>query len=151
MPSVSSPSSRTKSEDPPSPERVLAELPIRSKLDELLKLARGRQRVLVLTHDNPDPDSIASAVALAFLLEKRAGVEARVVYGGIIGRSENLALVKVLRLPISPVSQVVFDEHDLLALVDTQPPVGNHSVPAQYPVEVVLDHHPLREDRKSVV
>jgi hypothetical protein len=69
--------------------------------------------VLVLTHDNPDPDSIASAVALAFLLEKRTAVEARVVYGGIIGRSENLALVKVLRLPISPVSQVVFDEHDL--------------------------------------
>ena len=102
--------------------------------------------MLVLTHDNPDPDSIASAVALAFLLEKRAGVEARVVYGGIIGRSENLALVKVLRLPISPVSQVVFDEHDLLALVDTQPPVGNHSVPAQYPVEVVLDHHPLRDE-----
>jgi nanoRNase/pAp phosphatase (c-di-AMP/oligoRNAs hydrolase) len=146
MPSASSSSSRSKAEDPPSPERALAELPVRSKLDELLKLARGRQRVLVLTHDNPDPDSIASAVALAFLLEKRAGVEARVVYGGIIGRAENLALVKVLRLPISPVSQVVFDEHDLLALVDTQPPVGNHSVPAQYPVEVVLDHHPLRDE-----
>ncbi len=85
-------------------------------------------------------------MALAFLLEKRAGVEARVVYGGIIGRAENLALVKVLRLPIVPVSQVVFDEHDLLALVDTQPPVGNHSVPARYPVEVVLDHHPLRDE-----
>ncbi|MGZ6080616.1 MAG: DHH family phosphoesterase, partial [Myxococcaceae bacterium] len=145
MPSASSSSTRSKVEDPPSPERVLAELPVRSKLDELLKLARGRKRVLVLTHDNPDPDSIASAVALAFLLEKRAGVEARVVYGGIIGRSENLALVKVLRLPIAPVSQVVFDEHDLLALVDTQAPVGNHSVPARYPVEVVLDHHPLRD------
>ena len=76
MPSASSSSTRSKAEDPPSPERVLAELPVRSKLDELLKLARGRKRVLVLTHDNPDPDSIASAVALAFLLEKRAGVEA---------------------------------------------------------------------------
>jgi nanoRNase/pAp phosphatase (c-di-AMP/oligoRNAs hydrolase) len=146
MPSVSPTSSRTKAEDPPSPERALAELPVLSKLDELLKLARGRRRALVLTHDNPDPDSIAAAVALAFLLEKRAGVEARVVYGGIIGRSENLALVKVLRLPIVPVSQVVFDEHDLLALVDTQPPVGNHSVPARYPVEVVVDHHPLRDE-----
>jgi nanoRNase/pAp phosphatase (c-di-AMP/oligoRNAs hydrolase) len=146
MPSASPSSTRSKSEEPPSPERALAELPVRTKLDELLKLARGRQRALVLTHDNPDPDSLASAVALAFLLEKRAGVEARVVYGGIIGRAENLALVKVLRLPIVPVSQVVFDEHDLLALVDTQPPVGNHSVPARYPVEVVVDHHPLRDE-----
>jgi nanoRNase/pAp phosphatase (c-di-AMP/oligoRNAs hydrolase) len=146
MPSASPSSTRSKSEEPPSPERALAELPVRTKLDELLKLARGRQRALVLTHDNPDPDSLASAVALAFLLEQRAGVEARVVYGGIIGRAENLALVKVLRLPIVPVSQVVFDEHDLLALVDTQPPVGNHSVPARYPVEVVVDHHPLRDE-----
>jgi nanoRNase/pAp phosphatase (c-di-AMP/oligoRNAs hydrolase) len=146
MPSASPSSTRSKSEEPPSSERALAELPVRTKLDELLRLARGRQRALVLTHDNPDPDSLASAVALAFLLEKRAGVEARVVYGGIIGRAENLALVKVLRLPITPVSQVVFDEHDLLALVDTQPPVGNHSVPARYPVEVVVDHHPLRDE-----
>jgi nanoRNase/pAp phosphatase (c-di-AMP/oligoRNAs hydrolase) len=146
MPSASPSSTRSKSEEPPSPERPLGELPVRTKLDELLRLARGRQRALVLTHDNPDPDSLASAVALAFLLEKRAGVEARVVYGGIIGRAENLALVKVLRLPIVPVSQVVFDEHDLLALVDTQPPVGNHSVPARYPVEVVVDHHPLRDE-----
>jgi len=44
------------------------------------------------------------------------------------------------------VSQVIFDEHDLLALVDTQPPVGNHSVPARYPVEVIIDHHPLRDE-----
>ena len=76
----------------------------------------------------------------------RAGVEAHVAYGGIIGRSENLALVKVLQLPVVPVSQVVFDEYDLLGLVDTQPPVGNHSVPARYPVDVVLDHHPLRDE-----
>src|SRR5262249_11292759 len=146
MPSVSPSSTRSKGEEPPSSERPLAELPVRSKLEELLRVARGRQRALVLTHDNPDPDSLASAVALAFLLEKRAGVEAQVVYGGILGRAGTLALVKVLRLPIVPVSQVVFDEHDLLALVDTQPPVGNHSVPARYPVEVVIDHHPLRDE-----
>ena len=146
MPSVSPSSTRSKGEEPPSSERPLAELPVRNKLEELLRVARGRQRALILTHDNPDPDSLASAVALAFLLEKRAGLEVQVVYGGIIGRAENLALVKVLRLPIVPVSQVVFDEHDLLALVDTQPPVGNHSVPARYPVEVIIDHHPLRDE-----
>jgi hypothetical protein len=56
MPSASSSSTRSKAEDPPSPERVLAELPVRSKLDELLKLARGRKRVLVLTRQS-DLDS----------------------------------------------------------------------------------------------
>jgi nanoRNase/pAp phosphatase (c-di-AMP/oligoRNAs hydrolase) len=136
-------SSRVKSEEPP--ERPLSDLSARDKLEALLKLVQGRKRALILTHDNPDPDSLAAAVALAFLLEKRAGLEAQVAYGGIIGRSENLALVKVLHLPVSPVSQVVFDEYDLLGLVDTQPPTGNHSVPARYPVDVVVDHHPLRD------
>ncbi len=130
---------------PPGAERAFAKLPPREKLDALLRMAKGRRSALVLTHDNPDPDSIAAAVALAELLERKAGVPAQVGYGGIIGRAENLALVKVLRLPIVPISQIVFDDHDLLALVDTQPPVGNHSVPARYPVDVVLDHHPLRD------
>ncbi|HXX31591.1 MAG TPA: DHHA1 domain-containing protein [Myxococcaceae bacterium] len=136
-------SSRVKSEEPP--ERPLADLPVRDKLEALLELGRTRTRAVILTHDNPDPDSLAAAVALAFLLEKKAGLEAHVAYGGIIGRSENLALVKVLRLPVSPVSQVVFDEYDLVGVVDTQPSTGNHSIPARYPVDVVVDHHPLRD------
>lgn len=124
----------------------VADLSPHQKLDRLLREARGKRRALVLTHDNPDPDSLAAAVALAHLFERRADLEARVGYGGIIGRAENIAFVKVLRLPVSPVSQIVFEEHDLLALVDTQPPVGNHSLPAQYPADVVIDHHPLRDE-----
>ena len=73
-------------------------------------------------------------MALALLLEKRAGVEARVGYGGIIGRAENLALREgAAAARQSRCRQVVFDEYDLLALVDTQPSVGNHSLPAQLP------------------
>src|SRR5262245_11988850 len=113
-----------------APPGALGELPPREKLERLLRVARGRRRALVLTHDNPDPDSIASAVGLAHVLEERAGLEARVGFGGIIGRAENAAMVKVLKLALSPISQIVFDEHDLLALVDTQPSVGNHSLPA---------------------
>ncbi len=64
------------------------------------------------------------------MLEQRAGVPAQVAYGGIIGRAENIAFVKVLKLPVVPVSQVVFDEFDLIALVDTQQSIGNHSLPA---------------------
>lgn len=128
----------------------VAELPTSQKLERLFRLARGKKRALVLTHDNPDPDSLASAVALAHLLERKADIEARVGYGGIIGRAENIAFVKVLHLDVSPVSQLVFDEHDLIGLVDTQPPVGNHSVPPRYPVDLVIDHHPLRDESLAV-
>jgi nanoRNase/pAp phosphatase (c-di-AMP/oligoRNAs hydrolase) len=109
-------------------------------------VARGKKRALILTHDNPDPDSLAAAVTLAHILERRAGLQAQVGYGGIIGRAENIAFVKVLRLPVVHVSQIDFDEYDLFGLVDTQPRVGNHSLPARLTAHVVIDHHPLRDE-----
>jgi nanoRNase/pAp phosphatase (c-di-AMP/oligoRNAs hydrolase) len=113
-------------------------------LEELLEFVGRRRRPLILTHDNPDPDSLASALALAFLFERRLHLESRIAYGGIIGRAENQAMVKVLRLPLVPVSRVIFDDHDLICLVDTQPGAGNHSLPPRYFPDVVIDHHPLR-------
>ncbi len=128
------------------PQQRIAKLPVRGKLERLLQVARGRKKALILTHDNPDPDSLAAAVTLAHILERRAGMEARVGYGGIIGRAENIAFVKVLHLPVSHVSAIDFDTYDLFGLVDTQPSVGNHSLPARLQADIVLDHHPLREE-----
>ena len=118
----------------------------RAKLDRLIEYARGHKRALILTHDNPDPDSIAAGVALAHLLERLAGVEAIVAYGGIVGRAENRALIRVLKLPVVPVARVVFDDFDLICMVDTQPEQGNHSLPARHFPDVVIDHHPERPD-----
>jgi nanoRNase/pAp phosphatase (c-di-AMP/oligoRNAs hydrolase) len=118
----------------------------RERLDRLIHYAKSHERALILTHDNPDPDSIAAGVALAHLLEKLAGVEAIVAYGGIVGRAENRALVKVLKLPVVPVSRVVFDDFDLICMVDTQPEQGNHSLPARHFPDIVIDHHPERPD-----
>ncbi|HET8734261.1 MAG TPA: bifunctional oligoribonuclease/PAP phosphatase NrnA [Anaeromyxobacteraceae bacterium] len=124
---------------------------VKERLDRLVDFARGHRRALILTHDNPDPDSIASGVALAWLLEELAGVEAVVAYGGIVGRAENRALVKVLRLPVVPLSRVSFRDYDLIAMVDTQPEQGNHSLPADHFPDVVIDHHPERPETKLAV
>ncbi|MCM2332961.1 MAG: DHH family phosphoesterase [Anaeromyxobacteraceae bacterium] len=118
----------------------------REKLDKLVSFARGHRRALILTHDNPDPDSLASGVALAWLLSTLAGVEAKVAYGGIIGRAENRALIRVLKLPVVPIARVVFDDYDLICMVDTQPEQGNHSLPPRHFPDVVIDHHPMRPD-----
>lgn len=124
----------------------------RARLDALVDLARGRKRALILTHDNPDPDSLASGVALAWLLGELAGVEAVVAFGGIVGRAENRALIKALKLPVVPLSRVIFDEYDLIAMVDTQPEQGNHSLPPAHFPDVVIDHHPERpESRLALV
>ncbi len=118
------------------------------KLARLEEVMRGARRPLVLAHDNPDPDSIASAVALAHLVRQRLGIEARVAYGGLVGRAENQAMIRELRLPLVPVSRIVFDEYDRICLVDTQPEAGNHSLPPRHFPDVILDHHPVRESSR---
>ncbi len=118
----------------------------KEKLDKLVAFAKGHRRALILTHDNPDPDSLAAGVALAWLLEALAGVEAKVAYGGIVGRAENRALIRVLKLPVVPIARVVFDDYDLICMVDTQPEQGNHSLPRRHFPDVVIDHHPMRPD-----
>ena len=71
-------------------------------------------------------------------------------YGGLIGRAENRAMVRQLRMPVLPVHRVNANEFDLLGLVDTQPEIGNHSLPdADLPV-VCIDHHPARPESEQM-
>ena len=121
-----------------------AQFALRDRLRKLLAVARAHRRALILTHDNPDPDAVASACGLAYLLEKAAGLTATAAYGGIIGRAENKALLRVLHLPIQPVARVEKGKHDLVCLVDTQPEVGNYSLASTAVPELVIDHHPAR-------
>jgi nanoRNase/pAp phosphatase (c-di-AMP/oligoRNAs hydrolase) len=128
----------------PSPPAI-HRLSAKARVDRLVKQFRGRKRALVLPHDNPDPDSLASAWALTVLLERRLGVRAEIAYGGIIGRAENLAFVKQLGVPVVPISQVQLSDYDLLGLVDTQQVVKNHALYDERVADIVIDHHPLRE------
>ncbi len=125
---------------------ALTRLSARAKVERLAKLCAGRKRGLVLPHDNPDPDSMASAWALKVLLTEKLGVPTDLAYGGIIGRAENSAFVKVLKLPIVPISQVAFEDYDLFALTDTQQVVKNHALPDSRLADIVIDHHPVREE-----
>ncbi|MDP1919037.1 MAG: DHH family phosphoesterase [Myxococcales bacterium] len=125
---------------------TVSSLTAKAKVERLRKLFKHRKRCLVLTHDNPDPDSMASAVALATVLHSRLGIPTDVAYGGIIGRAENSAFVRVLKLPILPISQIEPSQYDLFALVDTQQSVKNHSLPEGVTADIVIDHHPTRDD-----
>ncbi len=114
-------------------------------LNRLVKLAKTRERSLILTHDNPDPDAMAAAAGMAFLYEQFADLKDSVLsYGGIIGRAENRALVRHLKLPMIPFSRLKIEDFDLVTLVDTQHAAGNHSLPMSRTPDVVIDHHPLR-------
>lgn len=112
---------------------------------------RGRGRILIVTHDNPDPDALAAAVALRHLLLVQTGQDAVVAFGGIIGRSENRVMVKELEIALVSIGDLDLDQFDVVCMVDTQPGAGNNSFPAERAVHLVIDHHAPRTELQQVV
>ncbi|MDX1632855.1 MAG: DHHA1 domain-containing protein [Thermoanaerobaculia bacterium] len=106
---------------------------------------RHEGRWLVLTHDNPDPDAIASAHGMSILLRKAFGFKVTIGYGGIIGRAENREMVRTLKLKMSHLRYLNLDNYVHFALVDTQPRTGNNQLPDEIVPDLVLDHHPERK------
>ena len=109
----------------------------------------GTSKILILPHNDPDPDAIASAVALRHLLAEQAGVDGRIAYKGIIGRAENRALVRYLDYPLQRQTGPDLRQAWPIALVDTQPGAGNNALPAHVTPTIVFDHHPYREATAS--
>ncbi len=106
--------------------------------------------MLILTHDHPDPDAVASAFGLKVLLEHCFGIRSRIAYGGIIGRIENQTMVRLLDLPVNVLKpRSDFKRYKHVALVDTQPAFGNNRFPATSRADIVIDHHPVTQHPKA--
>ncbi len=128
---------------------MAAESLTQKALNKMEKIFQRRHRLLILTHDNPDPDSIASAVALKHLVRERFGIRSRVAYGGMVGRAENRAMLRLLKIKLSPIWRIRMAAYRHIALVDTQPRAGNNSLPDKAKATIVIDHHPLRKTTRA--
>lgn len=98
-------------------------------------------RLLILTHDFPDPDALASAFALQHLAKSEYGIRSRIAYGGFIARTENQSMVKTLRIPVHKVTANDFKRYKHIALVDTQLGFKNNSLPLDITPTIVIDQH----------
>jgi len=116
-----------------------------ARLDEIVEAFTGCESFLIQAHNNPDPDSIACAFALRYLVSRYTGHSAVIAFGGIVGRSENRAMVRELKIPLTPGSLLDYEAYDFTAVVDTQPGTNHTSFPEGFVPTVVIDHHPLRE------
>jgi len=129
-----------------NPSSVIADAALRAlesgeleyRAGTLASVIQGtEQRMAIVTHDNPDPDAIASAAALQAIAEE-FGVEADIVYYGDIGRQENRAFVNLLGIELTPVADADMDDYDTVALVDHTEDV---EVALGSPVDVFVGHH----------
>ncbi len=79
----------------PALERALT----RAKVDRIRAHFEGAERILILMQDDPDPDAIASALALRILLGRQR-TSAPLCTFGTITRPENLAMCKILDIEV---------------------------------------------------
>jgi nanoRNase/pAp phosphatase (c-di-AMP/oligoRNAs hydrolase) len=110
----------------------------RQRVQQYQRFFGDADRVLILTHNDPDPDAMASGLALRTIL-KRTRQTAVVGCLQPVTRPENLRMVKLLDLKIEQLQPEQLKEFDKIALVDVQP----HYFPGLLPhVDLVIDHHP---------
>ncbi len=117
----------------------------KERLEHLLDTVHGLDQLIIFPHNDPDPDAIASAVALRYLLAEKVGLTAQILYKGIIGRAENRALVRYLGHPLQPLDEITVNQATPIALIDTQPGVGNNPWTPDATTLIIVDHHPWRK------
>ena len=108
----------------------------------LLDVLADYERVLVIAHDNPDPDAIAAGWAIISLVEQRLDKPVRLVAGGAIVRAENKHMFELLAPPMDLVGDVVPGADTAAILVDCGVETTNHLAARSGVKPVgVIDHH----------
>ena len=113
-------------------------------INKLLEAVKSKRKVLIQTHNNPDPDTIAAAFALKNLLATTLKKRVTIAYMGVIGRAENKEFVKLCKIDMHYIEKLNISRYDYLILVDTQPGAGNIYETGQRLPDAVIDHHNLR-------
>ncbi|NLL12708.1 MAG: hypothetical protein GX267_04835 [Fibrobacter sp.] len=112
------------------------------KIEELKNHIIPASSVLVLTHDYPDPDCLASAFGVSDLLSFWGIKSSIISFGGFVGRAENRAMIRFLNIKTVPFVLTEIEDFEKIILVDSFPGKGNVSLPISTPVDAVIDHHP---------
>lgn len=120
---------------PPEMERAT----LRVRAEHLRGLLADRDRVGILMQDDPDPDALASGLALRALLGRTRPTAPLLTFGRIT-RPENVAMVLALEIEVERVTPADLARFDALAMVDVQPAFFEERLPE---VHAVVDHHPL--------
>jgi len=114
----------------------------RPRAGKLLELLAGKKNILVTTHQHPDPDALASGLALCHLLAaKLKGPRIGMSIKGRIGGGINEMFVRLSNLKLLPWDDEALKEFDAIVLLDTQPMFAFSPLPPAVTPLAVIDHH----------
>ena len=118
-----------------------------SMLEAIKVRGDGKGKLGIVIHDSPDPDAIASALALQHIA-RTVGVSADILYRGEIGHHENRAFVNILGIEMRRIEgEDAFKDYDKLALVDAAIPGANNPLPPGSKVNIIIDHHAVNNGK----
>ena len=110
----------------------------RLKVQQYQHFFSDAERVLILLHNEPDPDALASGLALRNVLRRTRQTAIIAALEGVT-RPENVRMVDLLDLHVEPITPAQVAEYDRVAMVDVQPHYFGGTIDR---VDLVIDHHP---------
>ena len=117
----------------------------RPRARRLLRLLEGKRKILVTTHVHPDPDALASSLALCALLGARLkNATVHMSIKGQIGGGVNDAFTRHAPLSVVPWNDAALDDYDAIVLLDAQPSFAYSPLPPGVMPTAVIDHHAAR-------
>ncbi len=132
----------------------LFEAPLLTEFSRALTRARVQQyqryladadRILILLHNEPDPDAMASGLALRTVLHRTRTTAVIAALEGVT-RPENVRMANLLDIHVETISPDVIQDFDRICMVDVQP----HYFPGLDRVDLVIDHHPEQPGYNAV-
>jgi len=110
----------------------------RARVQQYQRYFADADRVLIMLHNDPDPDAMASGLALRNALHR---TKTTAIIGAIQGvtRPENARMVNLLDIHVETVSPEALGEFERIAMVDVQPHYFGGLIDR---VDLVIDHHP---------
>jgi nanoRNase/pAp phosphatase (c-di-AMP/oligoRNAs hydrolase) len=118
----------------------------RGRVQQYQRYFQDADRVLILLHNDPDPDAMASGLALRTLLRRN---KTTAIIGAIqnVTRPENLRMKHLLDIHVETVTPVDFGNFERIATVDVQPHYFGDSLER---ADLVIDHHPEQANHNAV-
>lgn len=124
--------------------REVEELETKDDAFSLLENLKNAEYLGIFLHNNPDPDALASALALQKICEENS-IKSKIFYGGKIDHQENRTFVNLLNMEVNHLNEKkvlgVLEELTTIALIDTAKPSENNILPNSIKPNIVIDHH----------
>lgn len=118
----------------------------RLKVQQYQRFFSDADRVVILLHNEPDPDALASGLALRNVLRRTRQTAIIAALQGVT-RPENVRMVNLLDIHVEPVTAAQVASFERVAMVDVQPHYFGGAVDK---VDLVIDHHPEQPGYSAV-